>query len=151
MKKGITLIEELIVIAIIGVMVGVIAPSLSNYLPGVQLNGTARTLTSNLREAQEKAITEQNQYVIRFFPTATPVNYQIVRIYYNPEKIIEEELIKTVSLPSSETLILGSTISDNEIAFSPDGGPSSSGNIILGLNGAQKTINVSSAGFIKIQ
>ncbi|OGD57134.1 hypothetical protein A2V71_01720 [Candidatus Berkelbacteria bacterium RBG_13_40_8] len=151
MKKGITLVETLIVIAIIGIMLGVVTPSLSNYLPGIQLNGTTRTLTSYLREAQEKAITEQNQYVIRFFPTATPVNYQMIRIYYNSEELPEEELIRTVSLPSKETLTLDPGISDNEIAFSPDGGPSSSGNITLGLNGAQKIINVSPAGFIKIQ
>lgn len=146
MKKAVTLLELIIVIAIMGIMAAVLAPTLSSYVPGVQLNGSARVLSGNLRQAQESAIAEQKQYLIRFHPTNVPPSYELIRINNSVE-----ELQNTVPLASSETLSLDVTITNNQIAFSPDGGPSSSGNITLSINSVSKIINVSPAGFIKIQ
>ena len=145
MRHGITLIELLTVIAIIGILVGVAVPTLSHYLPGIQLNGSARTLSSNLREAQERAVTEQKSYSIHFTTDATPVYYQMI-------KIDGAEEIHKINLANNETVTLADTISDNEIIFSSDGSPTSSyGDITLRLNDVEKVINVSHAGFIKIQ
>lgn len=145
-RRGLTAIEMIVVISIIGILVGMIVPTLSKYLPGIQLNGSARTLTSNLREAQEKAVTEQNQHLIRFFPLISPPAYRLIRIYQENEEIIRE-----VTLPNGQTLTLDQTISNDQIIFSADGGPSSSGNITIGTDTITKIINVSPAGFIKIQ
>lgn len=137
--------ELIIVIAIMAILLSITVPSISQFLPGVRLNGTTRSLTANLREAQEKAITSQNQYLLRFFPDSLPPAYQLIQIASSVETIIREE-----SLPSGEALALDSSITNNQIVFSPDGGPSSSGNITLSLSGKSKIINVSPAGFIKI-
>jgi len=146
MKKGVTLLELLVVIAIIGIMAAVALPTISKYLPGIQLNGSVRVLSGNLREVQEKAITEQKQYLIRFSLTANPINYQLIRSDNG-----NEEIQKTVNLGSGETLTLDPSISNNQIVFSPDGGPSSSGDITLSINSVSKIINVSPAGFISIK
>ena len=139
--------EMLIVIAIIGILAAVMAPSLSDYMPGVQLNGSARVLSGNLRETQEKAVTEQQKYLIRFFPNESPAYYQTITIVGNEPEVV----IKKVNLPTSVAITIGTGIIDNQISFSPDGGPSSSGDITLSINGSQKVINVSPAGFIKIK
>lgn len=146
-SSGVTLLELLIVIAIMGIMAAVLAPTLSNYVPGIQLNGSARVLSGNLRQAQEKAITEQKQYMIRFHPTNVPPSYEMIRINNGVE-----ELQSSVTLASSETLSLATAIAStsNQIVFSPDGGPSASGDITLSINSVSKIINVSPAGFIKI-
>lgn len=145
MKKAVTVIEMIVVISIIGILVGTTVPILSHYLPGIQLNGSARILSSNLREAQERAITEQKQYLIRFLPDTIPPSYKLIRI----NNSVEEE-IRTNSFASGTSLTLEDTISSNQIVFSADGGPSSSGDITISLNGVDKIINVSPAGFIKI-
>lgn len=145
MRKGVTLIEMIVVISIIGILVGTAVPVLSHFLPGIKLNGSMRVLSANLREAQEKAITEQKQYLVRFFPATVPPSYKLIRI----NNSVEEE-IKTVSFPSGSSLTLDPAISQNQVIFSADGGPSSSGNITVNLGSASKTINVSPAGFIKI-
>ena len=69
--QGVTLIELLTVISIVGILTAVGVPTVSHFLPGIQLNGSARVLSANLREAQERTITEQKQHLIRF-STASP-------------------------------------------------------------------------------
>jgi prepilin-type N-terminal cleavage/methylation domain-containing protein len=146
MKKGLTAIEIIVTLAIIAILVGVIVPTLSKYLPGIKLNGSTKTLVANLREAQEKAVTEQNQYLVRFSPADIPPTYKLITIVNS----VETE-IRQVSLQSDQTLNLEPTITGNQIIFSPDGGPSSSGDITIS-NGAQnKIISVSPAGFIAIE
>jgi type II secretion system protein H len=146
MKKGFNLVEMLVVISIIGILSAALVPTLSQYLPGVQLNGSARVLSADLREAQERTVTEQKQYLIRFNLTAAPKYYQLMRINNTTE-----ENIRTVNLASSENVTLDPGISQNQITFSADGGPSSSGNITLSNTAGSKIVNVSPAGFIKIQ
>jgi len=141
-----TAMELIVVLSIIAILTAVLVPTLSNYLPSIQLNGSARTLASSLREAQEKAISEQNQYLIRFSPGATPPNYQLIRIYNSVE-----EQVRQVNLPSNVSLAIEGTITANQVVFSPDGGPSSSGQITLSINGSNKIVSVSPAGFIKIE
>lgn len=146
MKSGLTLIELITVIAIIGIMSAVTVPILQNYSPSIKLNGSARALSGHLREAQEKAITEQKQHLIRFHPETSPPSYELIRINNSIE-----ELQNTFSLDQNITLALEASITNSEIIFSPDGGPSASGNITLTINSINKIISVTPAGFIKIQ
>lgn len=143
---GITLIELLTVIGIISILTAVAVPSVNYFLPGIQLNGSARVLSANLREAQERTITEQKQYLIRFFPNASPIYYEMIRVNGG----IEEPAIKKINLAHSETVNF-TGITNNQITFSTDGGPSSNGTITLGLNSANKNIDITPSGFIKIQ
>lgn len=144
---GFTIIEILVVVAIIGILVGVTVPTLSKYLPGVALNGSARTLTSDLRVSQERAVTEQKQYSITFYNLTAGVPYYKMISYTNGNPTV----VRTVSFQASEVVALDQGITNNQIVFSPDGGPSSSGNINLSLGTNSKIVNVSPAGFIKIQ
>lgn len=146
-KPGITLIELLTVIGIIGILTAVAVPTISTYLPGIQLNGSARVLSSNLREAQERTITEQKQYLIRFSTNTSPKYYELIRINNG----IEDAPIKKINLPYNENIILADTITNNQIVFSIDGGPSSNGQITLNMNGANKIVNITPSGFVKIE
>lgn len=154
-KFGFTAIELVVVLAIIGILATVSVPVISQFLPGIRLTGTTRTLTGDLREAQERAVTSQNQNLVRFFLGETPPKYQLVQVENSVEAIIREE-----QLPSGESLALAETIGTctslpavpncRQIIFSPDGGPSSAGDITISLGGKSKVINVSPAGFIKL-
>jgi len=142
---GYTIIEMIIVLAIVAILTGILVPVLSNYLPNVQLNGAARNLMADLRLAQEKAITEQDQYALRF-DTPSHGSYQIIHLQDS-----DEEVDFTRDLPRNGRLTIDSSIADNQIIFSADGGPSSSGNITLGMNEKEKVVNISPAGFIAIR
>lgn len=138
------MIEMIVVLAILAIMAAALAPTLSQYLPGVQLTGSTRTMTSDLREAQEKAVTEQDQYLIRFVQLESPPIYRLIKIHNAVEEQIREE-----TLSSSVKLTLDPVVT--QIVFSPDGGPSAALNITLAINGSQKKVDVSAAGFIKIE
>lgn len=147
MKKGFTLIEYIVTISLIGLLASAFVLSASNFLPSVRLNGSTNNLTSNLRQAQEEAVTAQMRYAVRFNAQTNPTGYQIIKISADTT----EDIVKTVTIPSNLTVDLDPTIADAEIYFSPDGGPSSFGNITLSSAGKSKVVNISPAGVIKIQ
>jgi len=145
-RNAFTALELIMAIFVLVIIIAVSVPLINHYLPGIRLSGSSRLLVSNIREVQERAISEQNQFMIRFYPNSSPAEYQLIRIIGLTQEVLREEILST-----SETLTLAETISDDQITFSPDGGPSSSGNITLSVNGISKTINVSPAGFIKLE
>ncbi|MDF1555839.1 MAG: GspH/FimT family pseudopilin [Deferrisomatales bacterium] len=65
---GFTLVEAMIVVAIIAVMLAVSAPGLLAGLPAMRVNGAARQLLSDLRLARTRSV-EQGQWVLVQFDT----------------------------------------------------------------------------------
>ncbi len=64
--KGFTLLELMIVIAIIGIMAAVAIPNFRDSLPKSRVNAAARELFTEMQLARMKAISENNYYVITF-------------------------------------------------------------------------------------
>jgi len=59
--RGFTLLELLVVLAIVMVVVGVAAPILSSGLPGTDLRSGMLAISSGLREAQSQAMAENKE------------------------------------------------------------------------------------------
>jgi len=56
-RRGFTLMEMLLVMAIVSLVLAVAPPLLSAAMPGLQLKGTARELAAALRQARSRAVT----------------------------------------------------------------------------------------------
>jgi type II secretion system protein H len=73
-KYGFTLVELMIVIAIMGIMSSIAAPNFTHYMAERRLNGAARTVMSDLMNARMLAVT-LNRNVQVTFPTSASASY----------------------------------------------------------------------------
>jgi type II secretion system protein H len=64
--RGFTLIELVSVVAIIGVIAAMAVPSFVSYTPKLKVKAVARDITSQLRLARSKAISERRPYGVYF-------------------------------------------------------------------------------------
>lgn len=68
-KKGVTLIELIIVFVIIAIGAVLVAPNIGAWLPNYRLRSAARDVVSTMRTAQMKAVSTNTEYQV-FFPDA---------------------------------------------------------------------------------
>lgn len=73
--SGVTLIELIIVLAMISILSAVAAPSIGKWLPSYRLKSAARDIRSNLQKARILAIKENVQIDVIFDDSATPGYY----------------------------------------------------------------------------
>ena len=69
-KKGVTLLELIIVMVIIAIGATLLAPNIGAWMPIYRLKGATRDVVSTLRTAQMKAVSINTDYRVRF-PDAT--------------------------------------------------------------------------------
>ena len=77
-SKGFTLVEVMIVIAIIGILVSVAATSIMLSLPQRRLKEAVRDMISTMQDAKVNAIKDNTDWQIVFPPGAAAGTYQIV-------------------------------------------------------------------------
>ncbi len=125
-KKGVTLLELLIVMVIIAIAAGFIVPNIGAWLPNYRLRGTARDIVSTMRTAQMKAISTNLQYRINLNPADVGANsYRLER---NTGGIWINEA-PTQPLPTGVTIV-GNTLPSQRAEFNQNS-TSSSGSITL--------------------
>jgi type IV fimbrial biogenesis protein FimT len=65
-QKGITLIELVVVLVIIAIMAGLLAPNIGAWLPNYRLRSATRDIVSTMRTAQMRAVSNNVQYRVNF-------------------------------------------------------------------------------------
>jgi len=145
-KKGVTLLELIVVMVIIAIGALALAPNIGTWMTHFRLRSAARDVTSVLRTAQMKAVSNNIAYRVNFNAGSNSflLEYQTTA-GFKPEG-------------TSQKLPAGVTISDVSFSggvgyavFNPDS-TSSAGHVTLtDTKGTQRTINVSSStGRVKV-
>ncbi len=149
-QRGFTLIELIIVIAIIVVMSGIVAPSLLGAIPGIRVSGAAREVLADFRLARTKAV-ERGLPAVVEFTDATALQYRIFLDKSNPPNGAyddgTDQLIRSVTLSreytglafrhnDTGTAASGLNLPDgdtdhNKVSFRPNGSASGAGEVYL--------------------
>jgi len=144
---GFTLIEMMVVIAVIAVLSAIAVPSFMEYARNKRLNGAARQVYTDLMNARQQAVTENKKIIVQFVNNH---QYQFVR---------DNDASETVTT-GDETLVLRDIQPEySDVTFSagfnPAFRPNGTGkNPVITLTssstGKTKCITISTAGRIKI-
>ncbi len=142
-KKGVTLLELVIVFVIIAIGAVLLVPNIGGWLPNYRLRSAARDITSMMRTAQLKAVSTNMEYRVRF-PDAK--SYVLER---NTGGFIAEGAIQTIPAGISVDL---SNLPGNNAQFNPNSTCSIGSVTLTNTKGTQKRITLTAAtGRVKIE
>jgi type IV fimbrial biogenesis protein FimT len=137
-KKGVTLIELIVVMVIIGIGAVLFVPNIGGWMPSYRLRSAARDIASTMRTAQMKAISTNIKYQVSF-----PSSVSYVLQYQDTSGVWQTEG-STQILPSGIS-ISAIGIAGKNAVFNTDS-TSSSGSITLqNTKGTQRQLTLTSS------
>jgi len=140
---GFTLIEILAVLMVVGILALVSLPIYSRIKPKLNLNAETRDIASDLRYAQQLAVTEQTNY---------SVNFNQAQNQYSIVKISTGEIIKNKSLLNGITINSITGLDSDTAEFNVTGAATKAGTIVLiNTDNITNTISIKPSGYVKIE
>jgi len=141
-QSGFTLAEILVAISIIAVMAAISLPFYRSISMNLSLNSAARDLTSDLRQAQQLAVTEQINYILQLDQAD---NKYLIK---NKQT---DAVIKQKNIASPITILAISGLASSSAEFNATGASLSTGEIILtNPNLRQVIIEIKPSGYVKL-
>ncbi len=145
-QKGISLIEIVIIIAVVGLIIAITAPALGKFRKSQSIQNTTNTVVSILQEARSKTLASYNNtfYSVYFGANSATLfsggTYSAVDPNNKVVSYGSPVVLQSVTLVGG-----GSSVSFDRLK----GTTSQSGTIVVGIpSGESKTVTVSASGAI---
>jgi prepilin-type N-terminal cleavage/methylation domain-containing protein len=144
-RRGVTLIELIVVMVIIAIAAALTIPNIGRWIPGYRLRSAARDVVSLMRSAQMKAVSSNTQFRVSF----NDVNHSYILQRKSGEVWVDDGTVQTLP-PGIQ--IVGITLPGKNAEFNPNS-TSSSGSVTLrNPKDAEKRIVLYSAtGKIRVE
>ncbi|HOE23133.1 MAG TPA: GspH/FimT family pseudopilin [Smithellaceae bacterium] len=145
-RGGFTMLEIMIVIAIIGIMLGVAAPNFMDYMKSRRLSGAAMQMYVDLMNARQQAVTQNKWVSLRL------ENSHQYKIFTDSNKngaIDTGESVIDRDIHPDFADVTFTTSAGTIFAFYPNGTAASKTLTLSGSTGS-KSITISTAGRVKI-
>lgn len=143
-ESGFTLVELAIVLVIFGILTAIAVPGLNRFLRSVELNGQIQTMATTMRVVRQRAITENNDYVVYYDDTSRNLKWWDDDNNDGVKGGMEKSGA-TASLPPWITVTNSSTnpFPSDTVTFTPNGAASVSGSTIFSNpEGYQRSLSV---------
>jgi prepilin-type N-terminal cleavage/methylation domain-containing protein len=134
-QAGLTLMEVMAAIAVLGILIAVAMPNFLSTLPALRLNDAARQVATDLQSARMRAIAQNNSNTVSF-----TVSTGIYNSTLGNESIDIDQLYPGISF---------SSVSANPV-FTSRGTASTTATITLTNGSATKQVEVTSVGRVRI-
>lgn len=140
-QTGFTLVELMIVVAVIAILASVGGIALNSQMPKYRLRGDAKAIASSLMVARMKATSTGLQYRIEFNLGASPQEYRLQR---GGGSWSNESYRRELSFGVSIKKINNNVGGLQRITFNPNGSSASGeGNILLSLGSLSEGYQIS--------
>lgn len=170
-NRGFTLIEVLLVLAILGILLAIVTPYLGDMQQKQQINSEAQAILQNLNRSRSEAAKRNSQVAMTFFQPINGTTYDYV-VYVDSNRNFEydagEEVIAEILLDYGVAFDTtqgggdGISIINNDdalpsLAWNSRGQPRTNGNALgsgtiylVGSTGITRSLIISTAGRIRI-
>ncbi len=146
-RRGFTLLELLIAMAIFAILGAISIPTFQSFLAQRRLNGAARELHANLMACRMQAVTENKWIAVNIDNNH---QYTIFRDENQNGTVDSGETLLVKDLhPSYYDVTIDTATSASGVTFRPNGTGSTASLYLTGTTGT-KTITVTSNGRVKI-
>ena len=144
-KKGVTLIELIVVLVVIAIGATLMVPGFGRWLPKYRLRSATRDIASTIKAAQLKAVANNLNYQVVFTPGAAGQGTYVLQ--RNSGGLINDGIAQTV--PTGITF--ATTFANNTVVFNPNS-TATPGSVTVSNPESSRTITVlSSNGRVSIQ
>ncbi len=152
-SKGITLIELVIAVVVVGLVAAMAIPRFEKVVPRLEFKSASRDMVSDLRWARSLAIAQRTQIGLYF--NSEQRRYLLFKDLVDLPAFTYESgdsVLKTVILDQNLS-IASCTFSNYTIIFKPDGSASGTGGVVVGYSQGTDLANVgvlASTGRVKL-